>query len=283
LSRSTVVVIVLTEDGVVLGADHMREETSESDPDIQELKVGYYPKFAICGPDIVCSSTGLSFIEVDCSFETAPGVWAGGELKYHFYSWLPRIEDNDRISGQASPKKLAQMIWEKARSTFEPIECLLKTKKRHPFIEDDGLVMFLVVGYSQDSQLPQFFSVRVQIDRENMRLRYLRPDHVFPQNLEERLPAIFHTGDDKHVAAARKGFNPEASRLREILPKRRMRASVLMTDSPRSLQEAVAIVASLIDVESEFNPKIGGGSSIMVLRRSEPPQIIHIPEIQTNQ
>ncbi len=127
--RGTVVVVALTEHGVVLGSDHLRQITSMSDPAENELKRLDVPKFLQCGPDIVCSSAGLAEMEIECSFESPLGVRKGGHLKYSSYNWIPQIQDDGTNTGQASPKRLAELIWEKARSTFDPIECFMRTKE----------------------------------------------------------------------------------------------------------------------------------------------------------
>jgi len=107
-------------------------------------------------------------------------VQRGGQLDYNSYSWLGAIESEERVPHDASPKSVAERIWKKARTTFDPIECFyFHTKEGQRQIEYDGPVMFVVAGYANGSQSAEVYAVRVQYDRQNSKLVYPPPEKIF--------------------------------------------------------------------------------------------------------
>jgi hypothetical protein len=61
---------------------------------------------------------------------------------------------------------------------------------------------------------------------------------------------------------------------RGFFPQRLETAQLTLKDSSSSVPATVAWVASLIDVEGEFDER-GRGSSIAVVRKGQPYQIVH--------
>ncbi len=273
--HGTALVVGIAAEGIVVGQDHLRAAGSETiKPIIQ--------KFSFCGSEIVCGTSGLAQHNFSCSFKDSAGTQRGGQLEYSSYSWLAAIEKESGISAKISPKSIADSIWKKASSTFDPIECFyFHTKEGQAQIYDDGPVMFVVAGYPSGSELPEAYAVRVQYDRQNAKLVYPAPEKIFPNGLQ-KLPVCFVAGNQERFKAIREGREPFSSIFRAFLSQRLTRTALLLKEAPTTLQETVAWVAAFIDLESEFNPNVGGGSSIALIRKGQAATILFMPQIASN-
>lgn len=251
----------IAAEGVVLGQDHLRAAGSEIlKPIIQQ--------FSLCASHIVCGTSGLAQHNFSCLFKDSAGVQRGGQLEYNSDSWLNAIRNKEGVSSDASPKGIADAIWTEARATFDPIECFyFHTKEGQNQIKtDDGPVMFVVAGYSSGSESAEVYAVRVQYDRQNAKLVYPAPEKIFPTG-SEKLPASFVAGDQDRFDGIRESREPFISIFRGFYSKRPTRTTLILKEASTALQETVAWVAAFIDLESQFNPNVGGGSSIAVIRK----------------
>ncbi len=271
--HGTALVVGIAQEGIVLGQDHLRASEFETvNPTI--------PKFSFCTPEIVCGTAGLAQHEFSCSFKDNAGLQRGGILKYDSYSWLASMKKEGQNSINTSPKSIADSIWKKASSTFDPIECFyFHTKEGQDLIgSSDGPVMYVVAGYPSDSANPEVYAVRVQYDRQNLKFVYPPPEKIFPTG-SEKLPLCFVAGDQQRFDALREKREPFVSIFHDFYSKRLIRAYLIFKDAPTPLQETVAWVAGFIDLESEFNKNVGGGSSIGVIRRGQSPVTLFMPLI----
>ena len=270
--HGTALVVGIAEEGVVLGQDHLRSAGSEIlKPIIQ--------KFSFCATDVVCGTAGLAQHNFSCLFKDSAGVQRGGQLEYNSYSWLRAIRNEGSVSGDASPKGIAERIWKKARATFDPIECFyFHTKEGQSQIEFEGPVMFVVAGYSNASESAEVYAVRVQYDRQNSKLVYPAPEKIFP-NGSQKSPACFVAGNQERFDAIKEGREPFIAIFRGFYSQRLARTTLILKDTPTALQETVAWVAAFIDLESQFNPNVGGGSSIAVIRKKQMTTTIYMPQI----
>ena len=141
--------------------------------------------------------------------------------------------------------------------------------------------MFVVAGYPTGSESPEVYAVRVQYDRQNAKLVYPAPEKIFPNGLQ-KLPMCFVAGNQKRFDAIKEGREPFNSIFRDLRERRLTRTALILKDAPTALQETIAWVAAFIDVESEFNPNVGGGSSIALIRKGQPATILFMPQIASN-
>jgi hypothetical protein len=272
LDRGTALAVAVTEDGVVLGQDHLRAAGTETLKPILQ-------KFYFCATRVACGTSGLAQHDFSCSFKDSGGIQRGGDLKYSSYSWLASVENDGRVSGNTSPKEIADIIWKKASATFYPIECFyFHTKEGQAQIEYDGPVMFVVAGYGKDSEIPEVYAVRVQYDRQNSKFVYPPPEKIFPKS-SEKLPLCFAAGHQERFEGIKEGREPFMSIFRRFYSQRLTRTTLLMKEAPTALQGAVAWIAAFIDLESEFNENVGGGSSIAVIRKHQSVDIYFMPQI----
>jgi hypothetical protein len=263
--HGTALVVGVSPDGIALGQDHLRKAGNEI------LIRRDLPKFSHCGTATVCGNSGLAEHNFSCSFKDSTGAVRGGDFKYNSYGWLSTIEKESRVSGDAAPRVIADTIWKKARSEFDPIECFyFHTKEGQAQIESDGPVMYVVAGYPEGSEIPEVYAVRVQYDRQNKTLAYPAPEKIFPKNSENR-SCLIVAGQQDRFNAVKENREPFVSIFRGFYAKRLTRIQLIAKDAPLSLQENIAKVAAFIDLESEFNENVGGGSSIAVISKSRSP------------
>jgi hypothetical protein len=293
LIHGTALVVALTPDAVVFGQDQLQQLTFPDEPQrAPEIRRLSTPKFVFCAPDTVCGFQGLAALPHDftCSFEdSAAGVRRGGRINYDANQWIPRIEQD---TDDDAPRVIADRIWQKARATFDPIECFyFHTKEGQHQIEYDGPVMFVVAGYPKHSKTPEVYAIKVQYDRQNGKLAYPPPEKIFPKDGEETLFLAAGVQPDQcwcYVAGEQDTFNaikanqdPFGAIFRGFYAKRLPAAQLSLKDSPTATQKAVAWVASFIDLEGEFDQRIGGGSSIAIVRKGHSPDVIRLDQISS--
>ena len=270
----TIVVIAVTEDGVIVGADHLQEQKSLRFPDKAERMVVDKPKVVPCG-EFICAAVHQQSADLDFSVETEPGVWKRWQFKYNFNSWIAKLIEEHAESSHRDVESFARLVAKKARETFEPVNVLLKTEARVAYQGSEAAAMFIVGGYDKDSKLPQIFRVPLKIDWKNLGLELSIPEKIFPQFEEESLPTTFMAGYRQNAVAADKGLDPQFSRAQVLLKMWLERMRVRLAKYPSSLQEAAAKVTTLVEVEGEFNPeKVGGPTTIVILRRRHHPESI---------
>jgi hypothetical protein len=270
--HGTALVVGIAEEGVVIGQDHLRAAGSEIFKPIVQ-------KFSFCASEIMCGTSGLSQHNFSCLFKDSAGAQRGGQLEYNSYSWLAAIEKESSVSGKTSPKSIANKIWKKASSKFDPIECFyFHTKEGQAQIDSDGPVIFVVAGYPSGSESAEVYAVRVQYDRQNSKLVYPAPEKIFP-NGSEKLPVCFVAGNQERFDAIKEGREPFISIFRGFYSRRLTRTTLILKETPTALQETLAWIAAFIDLESQFNPHVGGGSSIAVIRKGQSPSFVFMPQI----
>lgn len=273
-------VIVVTDEGIVVGADVLRLRSFTGNSRKPELvPMPLSPKFRVCATNVVCGITGSSNIEFGASPNDPTEIRKCGHFKFDFDSWLPQIETDAKPVAQGAPATVARLIWEKAQSTFANLSCYMKLPQGKFLKEGDGPFMFLVAGYSEDSELAQFYAIKIQLDPDKRELRFPNPEKIFPQCRTPKLPRTFFAGFHSHMDAARGLSEPERSAFSSFLYQRRIVAKAVFQDATPSLQEAAATAASYLDVEGRFNPMVGGGSSITILRKGKPTILVQMPPI----
>jgi len=124
----------------------------------------------------------------------------------------------------------------------------------------------------------EVYAVRVQYDRQNEKLVYPAPEKIFPSS-SEKLPVCFVAGDQETFDGIRESREPFIPIFRSFYSKRLTRTTLILKDASTALQETVAWFAGFIDLESQFNPNVGGGSSIAVIRKGQPTSIVFMPQI----
>jgi hypothetical protein len=277
LERGTSIVVALTDQGVVFGADVLREVSSTSDPGNHRLvPMPGAPKFRMCGTNIVCGIAGVAHVEFG-----APGPTSDtgkcGYFMFDFDNWITHIAQE--TTEQLSPSVVATKIWKDVQVRFAPLNCYVRLPEGQFLRDDDGPFMFLIAGYPTDGQVPEFYAVKIQLDANKESLRFLPPEAQFTASSGLKPPSIFFAGHYAHMTAAESGQDPEASSFTLFLAQRRPLARIAARDSSATLQEVVAQVASYLDVESEFNEKVGGGSSIMILQKGSMPMLLTMPAL----
>jgi len=276
LERGTSIVIALTDQGVVFGADLLREVSSTSDPGNHRLvPIPSAPKFRMCGTNIVCGIAGVAHVEFGAP---APNSEAGkcGHFMFDFDNWITHIAQE--ATEQLSPSIVATNIWKDVRLRFAPLNCYVRLPEGQFLKDGDGPFMFLIAGYPKDGQVPEFYAVKIQLDANKESLLFLPPEAQFTAG-SGLLPSIFFAGHYAHMTAAESGQDPEASSFASFLAQRRPQARIAARESSATLQEVVAQVASYLDVESEFDEKVGGGSSIMILQKGKLPILLTMPTL----
>jgi len=88
-------------------------------------------------------------------------------------------------------------------------------------------------------------------------------------------------GDQDVFNAVKANQDPFAAIFRGFYAKRLLAAQLSLKDSPAATQEAVAWVASFVDLEREFDERVGGGGSITILRKGHPPDVIRMDKISS--
>ena len=81
--------------------------------------------------------------------------------------------------------------------------------------------------------------------------------------------------------AVKANKEPFRAIFRGFYAKRLLSAQLTLKDSPTATQEAVAWVASFIDLEREFDERVGRGGTITILRKGHPPDVIHTDKISS--
>jgi hypothetical protein len=284
LLRNATAVVAVTPDAIVIGQSQAQFASYPNDS-----HRAIYPspekkltesKF-LCAPDVVCVVQGLAVLppDVKCS---------QGEISFDATQWMPRI-DND---GDDLPRAVANRIWKKLRDTFDPVSCFyFHTDAGRALLAEniDSPLAIVVAGYSKESNVPQIYTVRVQFDRQNERLLFPAPERVFPRDQVAQLPVgipgnppfAVVLGDQDMLTAVKSNEDPFGAIFRGFYVKRLPAAQLRLKDSPAATQEAVAWVASFIDLEGEFDQRIGGGSSIAIVRKGHPDAIVSMNHISS--
>ena len=109
-----------------------------------------------------------------------------------------------------------------------------------------------------------------------------------PKDGEETLSGVQPNPCSCYVVGAQEMFNaikanqePFAAIFRGFYFKRLRAAQLSLKDSPTATQEAVAWVASFIDLQREFDERVGRGGTVTILRKGHPPDIIHMDRISS--
>jgi hypothetical protein len=93
--------------------------------------------------------------------------------------------------------------------------------------------------------------------------------------------SCYVVGDQDLFNAIKADQFPYNAIFRGFYAKRLLAAQLSLKDSPASTQEAVAWVASFIDVQHEFDERVGRGGTVTILRKGHPPDVIHMDQISS--
>ena len=93
--------------------------------------------------------------------------------------------------------------------------------------------------------------------------------------------SCYVVGDQEIFNAIKADQYPFSPIFRGFYAKRLLAAQLSLRDSPASTQEAVAWVASFIDVQREFDERVGRGGTVTILRKGHPPDVIHMNQISS--
>ena len=93
--------------------------------------------------------------------------------------------------------------------------------------------------------------------------------------------SCYVVGDQEIFNAIKADQYPFSPIFRGFYAKRLLAAQLSLKDSPAATQKAVAWVASFIDLEGEFDQRIGGGSSIAIVRKGHSPSIVSMNHISS--
>jgi hypothetical protein len=279
LLRNVTTVIAVTKDAIVVGQDRTQLATYPNDlhralypaPEKKPTE----PKFILCAPDVVCAVQGLAVLplDVECS--------EGGVIGFDATQWMPRIDN----AGDDLPRVIANRIWTKLRDTFDPVSCFyFHTDAGRALLAEnsDSPLAIVVAGFSKEYNAPQIYTIRVQFDRQNERLLYPAPEKETLASVGTAgNPVAVVLGDQDTFRAVKANEDPSIAIFHSFYSQRLETARLTLKDSSSSVQTTVAWVASFIDLEGEFDDRVRGGSSIAVLRKEQPSDVIHLDHISS--
>jgi hypothetical protein len=273
LRNTTTVVVGATEDAIVVGQDQTQFAT-------------YPSQFIFCAPETICAVQGVVALPSDAKCPQ------GGLIDFDATHWMPRIDQDETAEGDA-PRVIAYRIWKKLRGTFDPaLVCFyFHTETGRALLAEntDSPLSIVVAGFSRGSNAPEIYTIRVQFDRQNERLLYPAPEVSLPRDQQFQFrfgtlgnpPFALVMGDQDSLKAVQANEDPFAPVFRGFYPQRLEAARLTLKDSSLSVQATVAWVASLIDVEREFDERLGGEDSIAVVRKGQPHRVLTMNRISS--
>jgi hypothetical protein len=269
LLRNITAVVAATNDAIVIGQDQTQLAT-------------YPSNFIFCAPETVCAVQGITALPYDAKCSQ------GESIDFDATRWMPRIEQDETTD---APRTVANLIWTKLRDTFDPASCFFLTKTGRALIAEnsDTLLSVVVAGFAKESYEPEIYTIRVQFDRPNERLLYPAPEKVFlpDQQFQFRFGALGNPsfalvlGDQDALNAVQANEDPFGGIFRQFYHQRLEAVRLTLKDSSLSVQATVAWVASLMDVQREFDERLGGENSIAVVRKGQPYRILTMNRISS--
>ena len=240
--KGTTLFTLSTPDGIVMAADDLIYTEENGKPIPKQTGV---VKVVVCDK-VLIGSSGIMF---------CPPV------EYEFKNWIADFIESQRGATDKRPNAIAEAVYAKMRTTFEPIDPVVKLGKWKAHGPTERLVSYVIAGYTKTFTKPYIYEVGVEVNAEGTGLRYLSPLHRPDNDL--------WIGEDQFFLRALNGAEPQSSFRTSTFD--RISGEVLNTlpDIPEGLQDAIASVVSLIKVEAKFNPeKVGQAVNVVLIDRA---------------
>ena len=264
IQHGTCVLTLSTMDIIVVAADgntHLELPTGKPDaPYLRATEQGE-SKVVICGSNFLCATAGLN-----------PLIYKrhGLDIEYDFQKWIASIP----AKKHSSVVEYANAIQRRERKTFREADALLQQPDfwNSQSAAMAALVVFRVVGFTDEG--PEFCDMALKIDREHRRAIFADPECSIRKTPSMHYSSLWGTHHTNSDTAWING-SPQSKRLMEIQPSSLATARVLLPDSRPAIQAIVANAASLIRVESEFDPQeVGGTPNIGILEKGKCPKTL---------
>jgi hypothetical protein len=259
LEQGTTLVVLSTDDGVVMAADNLAYSDTASGPQSAHDPV---QKVFACGERlIVGSAAALVF-----SFRGVPIRGMDGTLhtlsfEYKFQDWIEQFVSMESSVSYKDAYSLGSAIHDKARQTFQPVDIMLKAGYRADEKPRERFVTFVVGGYSQDFQHFALFEIGIEVNADGNGLVYspLR-------DCEKNFFCVGETELLQKALARQRPFDEMGAKfsrsslkaVREVLP-----------NVGASLHEMVTFCVGLIRLEAYYNPKkVGRSVTVCLIEKS---------------
>jgi hypothetical protein len=236
--RGTTLIAIKHVDGIVMAADDLMytEVGGHATPQRDRVQ-----KIFPMGDNILIGSAG---------------VLSHPTIHYWFEDWLKQFIENHQGTTSKRPSDVADALAGRLQETFHVLDSNREDEIWKIHKRGDRIVSYFVAGYAESFQQPYVFELGAEID--NSGIRYISP---------KRLPSEQSwLGEDHYWRRAESRCEPEFSSLRSIVKTADIGA--MLPDACDPFREIVAWAASLIKVESQYNPtKVGHNVTVGVIDR----------------
>lgn len=184
-------------------------------------------------------------------------------IEYKSEDWIVEFIRAHRSAANNDPERIADALYAKMRDTFKPVEIFLEHGAWSNEGPGDRLVTYVVAGYPKNFQNFHLFELGAEINLSGNGLRY-----VTPLRHPRELPFEFYLGEDEFLTRAARGSEPQATVFRNFVRDLGGTVAGVLPNTPRSLQQLVAVAVSLVKVEAQFNPdKVGATVNAAIIDR----------------
>jgi hypothetical protein len=243
IRKGTTLYVACTEDGIVMAADDLmyEEQRGEAVPLANEV-------FKVVAFDKVLIGTA--------------GVMLYSTIKYEFQDWITTFVHAQQGGTPKSPLAIAEALYDKMRTTFQPIGSMLKCGDWKSYLPNQRVVSYLIAGYTKEFTKPFIYEIGTEINADGSGLRYLSPSH--------RPNEDCWIGEDKFLSLATGGREPQLSTWNEFIDTLHDTVAATFLNLPTAFQTEIASVVGLIKVEGKYNSqKVGHGVNVGVIDRAK--------------
>jgi hypothetical protein len=256
--QGTTLVVLSTDDGVVMAADNLAYRDTSSGPQPAHDPV---QKVFVLGDRFVIGSAATMECSLRGNIRGNDGVIHTLVFEYKFEDWIKElIAMNDSISTKDA-YSLATAIHDKARQTFQPIDIMFKTGYRGNEKPTERFVTFVVGGYSKSFQDFALFEIGVEVNADGNGLAYPPLRHC-----EKNFFCVGETELLNKSLAEQRPFSEMSAEFR-----RRSLNSVreVFPNIGSALQDSVTFCVGLIRLEAYYNPKkVGRNVTVSVINKT---------------
>jgi hypothetical protein len=249
LQHGTAIAAVCSRDGCAMAADGL--ELAESKPrdgdaafrtTIQESE----PKIAICGERFICATAGINPILVI-------------RAEYHFKDWIVSVKRKPN----GTVRDFADAVQAQAKITFEQMTPILKTDEfwKSEISKASIFVLYQIIGYNPDS-MPMVCRIYVHYDRPNRAIAYPEIGCKTPNlsSVSYHWPSFSHSDN---MLKALSQTTVQSFFFSQFKRDAMIAVMRVIPDTPAPIQALVVNAATMIRVESEFEPQYVGGTTLV--------------------
>ncbi len=188
------------------------------------------------------------------------GMMTHPKIKYSFDVWVSSFIETQRNCGTIQrPSEFAAALRSELRKTMEGIASSPEEGGWQGYKPGEWLVSFNVAGYAETFQQHYLFEVGAQVDSKG--------HFTYPPPRQHRTDKI-RFGEDEFLMRAVSRIEPQHTEWISGQDRIGPTIGAALQDIPRSLQEALISIVSLIKVEAKFNTqKVGSGVFVVGIDR----------------